>query len=167
MVLFDNYIPQWQLVGCSVTRPFLSLRRVRLARQMWALKWNINKGNASHPPLAQMTVKNPWNIRQEMIGMSDGPNSLRAAHESLAFSTTCATHKAPIVTLRFISRFSSPRTILTKPREPHDSCNVLSRPQHTIPFFFPLFYSLIPKIIPYYSCNYLFLSVTFSYKNTI
>ena len=43
----------------------------------------------------------------------------------------------------------------------------LTRPPHIIPFFFPLFYSLIPEIIPYYSCNYSFLSVTFSYKNTI
>ena len=34
-------------------------------------------------------------------------------------------------------------------------------------FFFcsPLFYSQIPKIIPYYYCNYSFLSETFSYKN--
>ena len=40
-----------------------------------------------------------------------------------------------------------------------------SRPQHIILFCPPLFYSLIPKIIPYYYCNYSFLSETFSYKN--
>ena len=32
-------------------------------------------------------------------------------------------------------------------------------------FSFPLFYSLIPKMIPYYSCNNSFLSEIFSYKN--
>ena len=47
-------------------------------------------------------------------------------------------------------------------------CRLISllqtRPPHII---FPIFYSLIPEIIFYYSCNYSFLSVTFSYKNTI
>ena len=33
--------------------------------------------------------------------------------------------------------------------------------------FFPLFYSLIPKIVPYYSWNYSLLSETFLYINTI
>ena len=30
--MFDNCVPRWQLGSCSVTRPFLSLRRVWLAR---------------------------------------------------------------------------------------------------------------------------------------
>ena len=40
-----------------------------------------------------------------------------------------------------------------------------SMPQHIISIL--LFYSLIPKIIPYCSSNYSFLSATFSYKDTI
>ena len=43
--VFDNCVPRWQLGSCSVTRPFLSLWRVWLARlhcyTSWEAKWMV------------------------------------------------------------------------------------------------------------------------------
>ena len=36
--VFDNCVPHRQLNGCSMTRPFLSLRRVWLVRHVFLIK---------------------------------------------------------------------------------------------------------------------------------